>query len=104
MEVLRTSRIHIRVKYDLESMKTTGKVYSEIEKEGEDMYVGDVTEEVAGTGTLHILQQFKDKQYIKEDFELLKPEFASIANMWAAKREYTNIKTKRGIISKVLKK
>ncbi len=97
MEVLNTSRINIRVKYDLENGQTTGKVYSEIEKEGEDVYVGYVTEEVAGTGTLYVLPEFECKEYIKEDFELLKPDFASVANMWAAKRANTNNKKqKRG--------
>lgn len=88
MEVLNTARINIRVRYDIEEGKTTGEVYSEVEKEGEDVYVGYVTEEVAGTGTLHVLPEFEDKEYIKEDFEELKTDFASVANMWAAKRAY----------------
>ena len=88
MEVLTATKINIRVSYDIEEKKTKGKVYSKVEKEGEEIYIGYVTEEVAGTGTLHVLPEFEDKEYIREDFEALKPDFAAVANMWTAKRAY----------------
>ncbi len=85
MEFIETSRIDIRVRYDLISKVTSGEVYSKIEKEGEEILVGYVTDEVAGTGTLHIFKGYKDNEYIKEDFNYLQTQFADIANMWKAR-------------------
>lgn len=88
MELIETKagRTSIRVRYDVENEVTRGEVYSKAEEVGKEVQVAYVTDEVTGTGTLHVLPQFKGKQYIEEDFEELRTEFAAISNMWAARK------------------
>lgn len=87
MELLetKTKRTAIRVKYDIESKQTRGNIYTKDEKVGQEVCVGYITDEIKGTGTIHIYNKYKNIEHIKEDVEELKPEFAAISNMWEAR-------------------
>lgn len=88
MEIIKTrsGRTLARLHYDLIDQTTTGSIYTTAEKAGEETYVGEVTDEVAGTATYQILPEFAEKLYIKQDCEELKEEFANYSNFWKAKQ------------------
>lgn len=84
MELIQTPRICIRATYDLLEKRVKGEVYSKIEGEAE-VHVGTVLEEPKGASQLSILSEYRDKDYIVEDYEELKGQIADYANMWTAR-------------------
>lgn len=74
-------KITVKMSYDIIDNITSGKVYS---KESHEE-LGIVVEEPKGTCKLELKEENKNKEYIKEEFEKLKPELVSYANMWAAR-------------------
>lgn len=88
MEIIKTrsGRTLARLHYDVIDQTTTGSVYTTAEKAGEETYVGEVTDEVAGTATYHILPEFEGKDYILQDCEELREEFANYSNFWTARQ------------------
>lgn len=88
MEIIETKigRTHARVRYDLIDKTTRGDIYTKAEKEGEETFVGYMTDEVEGTATFHILSKFEEREYIKADCEELRKQFIDVSNMWAARQ------------------
>lgn len=84
MEIIKTKKVDIRVRYDIETKKTEGDVYSKVEGKDE-VLVGHVVEEPKGTCRLELLRGYENREYIKKEVEKLKPEFANYANMWTAR-------------------
>lgn len=88
MEIIKTKseRTLARLHYDVIDQTTTGSIYTTAEKAGKETYVGEVTDEVAGTATYHILPDFAKKPYIQQDCEELKEKFAEYSNFWKSRQ------------------
>lgn len=84
MEILATDRIDIIAQYDLTRKRVEGKVYSKIEGK-EKVKVAYVIENPQGTSKLYVLAEYRDRDYIVEDYEKLKEQFVNYANMWSAR-------------------
>lgn len=84
MEVLTAERINILAKYDIEESRVRGDVYSKVEGDKE-VRVGCVIEDPKGVIKLYVQSEYRDKDYIIEDYEKLRDELVSYANMWAAR-------------------
>lgn len=89
MHIVENDRIVIISTYDIINKRTEGKIYSKVEAK-EEILVAKIIEKPKGTAKLNILKEYRGKSYIKEDFEELKPEFISYANMW-------NLRESRGV-------
>lgn len=84
MHIVENDRIVIISTYDIINKRTEGKVLSKVEAQ-EEILVANIIEKPKGTAKLNILKEYKGKSYIEEDFEELKSEFISYANMWSSR-------------------